>query len=109
MFLAIEIDPSTSSFNSPCAAVLSPTIPNSGFVFPIPTLPSLVITKVLSSLELNWNFCCGVAVNIPTLSVLVSILSAVPPIPTSSLVLTNNLSTSKSPSSIISFLNVTFS
>jgi hypothetical protein len=53
MFLAIEIDPSTSSFNSPCAAVLSPTIPNSGFVFPIPTLPSSVITNVLSSSELN--------------------------------------------------------
>ena len=53
MFLAIEIDPSISSFNSPCAAVLSPTIPNSGFVFPIPTLPSSVITNVLSSSELN--------------------------------------------------------
>ena len=53
MFLAIEIDPSISSFNSPCAAVLSPTIPNSGFVFPIPTRPSSVITTDELIPELN--------------------------------------------------------
>ena len=82
-----------------------PEIPDSGFVVPIPTLPSSVITRSL----LKSNFCVGVAVNIPIFSVLVSILSAVPPIPTSSLVLTKRKSISNSPSIVTSFLKTTSS
>ena len=81
MFLLID-KVSKSRLNFPCVESLRAVTPTPGFMVPIPTVPRSVITTVLSCSE-KLKLCTGVAVNIPTLSVLVSAVNTVPPTPTS--------------------------
>ena len=108
MFLLID-RVSKSKLNFPWVESLREVIPVPGFVVPIPTVPRPVITSVFSSSELNCNFCWGVAVNIPTLSVLVSAVNTVPPTPTSKDIFAVRKLISKLPSMNTSFLKVAFS
>ena len=77
--LAIEALPLTSIFKE-----LS-LVKSVGVVIPIPKIPSWVKTKDVLPTP-TWNFWTGVAVNIPTLSVPVSILNASPLLPKENLV-----------------------
>ena len=93
MFLEIETDPLTLSFNCPWVILLRSIIPDSGITVPIPTMPVSVSTILFVSL-LKWNFCCGSTLNSPISLVVPSIFNTVPPTPISNLVLTRSLSTS---------------